>query len=205
MTPKTFAIVPAAGRSRRMGRNKLLLPVGSRTVIRALLDALEGLAERTFVLIREDDAELAEELSRTNAFVVTAASDPPEMRDSVERLLHEVRDTAAPVESDAWLLIPADHLVVNRETLLRLLREREEQPEAIHVPLHHGRRGHPTLFPWALAAEVFTLPEGRGVNDLLKRPAIAVSEHEVDDPAVLWDLDTPDDYERFVQSVGRLP
>lgn len=198
MTSRTYAIVPAAGRSRRMGRHKLLLPLGSRTVIRALLDALEGVVEQTFVLIRDDDAELANELAGTAAVVVTARNEPPEMRDSVERLLEEVHKTAGPAEADAWLLIPADHPVVNRETLMVLLRERESRPEAIHVPQYHDHRGHPTLFPWALAAEVPTLPPGKGINELLKRPAIAVCAHAVDDPAVLWDLDTPEDYEKLV-------
>jgi CTP:molybdopterin cytidylyltransferase MocA len=187
-----------------MGRPKLLLPVGSRTVIRALLDSLEGMADRIFILVRDDDEPLRRELSQSSAVVVSVPNDPPEMRDSVEHLLEEVRNVASPMEGDGWLLVPADHPVVNRETLMILLREREEQPEAIHVPKHHGRRGHPTLFPWPLAAEVFALPPGHGVNELLKRPAIAVCEHAVDDPAVLWDLDTPEDYDRLVKTVGRM-
>ena len=122
------------------------------------------------------------------------------MRKSVELLIEEVSRTAQPREEDAWLLIPADHPSLNRETVMSLLREREEQPEAIHVPAYHGNRGHPTLFPWSVAAEVAALPEGHGVNELLHRPALTVREHEFADPAVLWDLDTPGDYERLVQS-----
>ncbi|MBX3443193.1 MAG: nucleotidyltransferase family protein [Planctomyces sp.] len=203
MHARTFALVPAAGHSRRMGRQKLLLPAGEgRTVIRALLDSLHGVVAETWVLVRADDVELQRELQASDARVVAAEDNPPEMRDSVERLLREIERESAPTSEDAWLLIPADHPVLNRETLLALLREQESRPEAIHVPTHHGRRGHPTLFPWGLAAEVFTLPEGEGVNALLRRPAISLCEHAVDDPAVLWDLDTPEDYERLLQQAS---
>lgn len=200
MQSRIFAIIPAAGYSRRMGRHKLLLPLKETSVIRALVSALEGLVDATFIMIRQGDDELRHELAQTSATVIEAKADPPEMRDSVEKLLDEVQRREHPTPEDSWLLIPADHPVVNRETLLMLLRERSQRSEAIHVPVLHGRRGHPTLFPWGLAAEVVELPPGEGVNALLKRPAISVCEHPVDDPAILWDLDTPGDYERLKAS-----
>ena len=38
--PRVFAIVPAAGRSRRMGTPKQLLDVGGRTMLAAVLEPL---------------------------------------------------------------------------------------------------------------------------------------------------------------------
>jgi molybdenum cofactor cytidylyltransferase len=202
VTHRTFAIIPAAGQSERMGKNKLLLPVGPRTVIRTLLDALDGLVDRIFVLVREDDEQLRAELSQTAAVVFTADTPTADTRQSVERLLDDVRVMAHPEEADAWLLIPADHPGMSRETLMCLLRERIEQPEAIHIPTHEGRRGFPTLFPWSLAAEVAALPAGESPSELLNRPAISICEHAVDDPTILLDLDVPEDYERLVQSLA---
>lgn len=54
------AVVPAAGRSRRMGRPKLLLPFGEGTVLGATLAALAGGgARRIAVVARPDDPRLA--------------------------------------------------------------------------------------------------------------------------------------------------
>ena len=39
MSTRSFAVVPAAGRSRRMGRPKLLLPWGESTIIQQVLGA----------------------------------------------------------------------------------------------------------------------------------------------------------------------
>src|SRR5262245_30050661 len=52
---RVFAVVPAAGHSRRMGRPKLLLPLRGRTVVRCLIDTLftAGIRE-IFLLVRED-------------------------------------------------------------------------------------------------------------------------------------------------------
>src|SRR5207248_109959 len=39
-TPMTFALIPAGGKSTRMGRPKLALPLGGRTVLDAVVTAL---------------------------------------------------------------------------------------------------------------------------------------------------------------------
>ena len=54
-----FAVVPAAGESRRMGRAKLLLPVGEKTVIARLLDVLDREdVSACVVVIRPGDESL---------------------------------------------------------------------------------------------------------------------------------------------------
>ena len=65
----------------------------------------------------------------------------------------------------------------------------------ILVPTFQGRRGHPVLFSWSLVEEVFALGEQDGVNRLLQRHA--VRELAMIEPAVIEDLDTPDDYRRL--------
>ena len=51
--PRLFGVVPAAGHSRRMGRPKLLLPLGSSTVIARMLAVLNASAiTATIVVVR---------------------------------------------------------------------------------------------------------------------------------------------------------
>jgi molybdenum cofactor cytidylyltransferase len=58
---RSFAIVPAAGRSARMGAPKLLLPLGDRPVIDWVLAAwTASRVTRTVVVVRADDAPLLE-------------------------------------------------------------------------------------------------------------------------------------------------
>ncbi|HVJ66596.1 MAG TPA: nucleotidyltransferase family protein [Caulifigura sp.] len=196
------ALIPAAGRSRRMRTHKLLLPVGDRRVIDHLLDALGAVADDVFLLRRKDDLELRQALAtHPEVLVVEAESDPPEMRDSVQLLLDHVSRTCRPDDNDGWLLCPADHPVVARNILEMLIQAFQVRPGAMHLPTYKDRNGHPTLIPWSLARRVRELPAGEGLNSLKQLPGVEVVRHPVDDPSILWDLDTPEDYQRLLTTL----
>jgi molybdenum cofactor cytidylyltransferase len=198
-----FALVPAAGRSRRMGAPKLLLDLGGQTVIARVLAALSqaGLAERIVVLHPQDDA-LRHEVERQGGRALLPPSPPPEMRDSIavglRQMAREIAKRGDKTDLDSpWLLIPADHPVVLAETVTILLEAARRDPGRILVPTHDGRRGHPTLFCWKHALEIDQIPDGEGFNWILKRHSADVIEIAVASPSVLVDLDTPEDYERL--------
>ncbi len=191
-----------------MGSHKLLLPWNGSTVVECLLTLLldAGLTS-VAILIRGDDLALSHrlrEFRRTLSTdqsarlqVLSADVPPAEMRDSVKILLAHLQETESPAATDAWLLIPADSIAIQPETLQRLIAQWRKIPQGVLVPTTAGRRGHPSVFGWALAHEVEQIPTGRGINWLLSRPNITVRELAVDDAAVLSDLDTPEDYDSF--------
>lgn len=202
---RVFAVIPAAGHSRRMGRPKLLLPLAGQTVIARLVHALKsGGIDDVFVLAREADASLREELSRLPCITVTAAVDPEEMRHSVELLLQEIRQRCQPRDSDGWLLIPADHPFVEVDVLRRLTELECQHPEKVIIPTHDGQRGHPTLFPWSMATLVPEIPPGHGLNWLVRRESSRIVEVPCPEPSVLFDLDTPQDFVRATRLQGEI-
>lgn len=193
---KLFAIVPAAGMSRRMGRPKLLLPLGGRTVIARLLEALdrpEILA--TCVVVRPDDDALREAAEAAGATVVIPDAPPPDMRDSVLHALAAVEIRHAPCDSDGWLLAPADHPVLNASVLDNLIRRWLDADAPVMTPTYEGRRGHPTFFRWSVASEAFEIPDDRGLNELVHAHADDVLEAPVACASILTDLDTPEDFD----------
>ena len=71
---------------------------------------------------------------------------------------------------------------------------------AILVPTLAGKRGHPVLFPWTLAADVFSLPATEGLNVLRQRHASREVPCDSIEPAGVdsfCDIDTPEDYQRL--------
>lgn len=196
MGDRIFVVIPAAGHSRRMGRPKLLLPLGDKTVLERLLGALDlpGIAAR-LVVVRKDDDSLASLASAAGAKLVRPNVDPPEMRSSVEHALRALQRDFAPASDDGWMLVPADHPVLDRGVVERLLTAWRDSGAEILVPTCGGRRGHPTLFRWRLAKDVFALPADAGLNRLLRDRAADVREVPIDDPALLIDLDTPEEYD----------
>ena len=54
-----------------------------------------------------------------------------------------------------------------------------------------------------MARSLAEIPADQGLNWLLRQAGVEVREIAIDDPSVLFDLDTPEDYERLVRSVNR--
>lgn len=196
--PRLFAVIPAAGHSRRMGRPKLLLPLGGTTVIERVLTVLDhpAIAARC-VVVRAGDAPLAEAVRNAGGLVLHPPADPPDMRASVSFALEAIQQNFSPREDDGWLLVPADHPVLDRNLIGTLIATWERDRPRILVPRVGDRRGHPTLFRWSLAREVARIPNDLGLNWLLNKHAREVSELPVEGGAALTDLDTPEDYDRL--------
>ncbi|MEX0728861.1 MAG: nucleotidyltransferase family protein [Planctomycetaceae bacterium] len=192
---RLFAVIPAAGRSRRMGRPKLLLPVGLEPLISRVIETFQRpQIAATVVVVRQSDVDLQQELAKTSAHVVTPGVDPPHMRDSIELALAAIERTFQPAPADGWILCPADHPLLDGSILNRLMAAWRTCPTPIQVPVHKGRRGHPVFFRWSTVAALRALPADAGVNALLKQHPDEVTACNVEDEGVLFDLDTPEDY-----------
>jgi molybdenum cofactor cytidylyltransferase len=72
--------------------------------------------------------------------------------------------------------------------------------QALVVPSHAMRRGHPILLPRRLWPEVLALPAGATLRSVIQRHAAAIRYIAVDTASVLADLDTPEQYASAVSS-----
>ena len=53
------------------------------------------------------------------------------------------------------------------------------------------------LFRWQLYGEIRTLGADEGLNALVRPPSRKIEFVDLDDPGILVDLDTPEDYARW--------
>ncbi len=195
------AIVPAAGRSRRMGRPKLLLPTTGEgtTLIAHVVTALrQGGADRVVVVAPPEDSEegpaVASAAREAGAIVVAPRERPAEMRDSIEIGL---ATAARPTPPEHVLVAPGDIPGITAQIVAALVAESIRRPEKIVVPRCGERRGHPLVLPWSLAADVASLPKDQGFNALLARHQSLVVELAVADERVADDIDSPEDLRRW--------
>ncbi len=196
---ESFAVIPAAGRSRRMGRQKLLLEWRGTTILEQVISAWRASAVgHVVVVVRADDEQLKAVCRRVDVELVAAEVPPPQMKDSVSRAVAHIRERFAPREFDAWLLAPADLPSLSPQAIDLVLRAHRTDDPQILVAASSSGRGHPVLFPWSLAGEIDSLGDNEGVNALLARHPvreIAVGSH-----AEGADVDTPEDYRRLLQN-----
>jgi molybdenum cofactor cytidylyltransferase len=193
------ALVPAAGRSLRMERPKLTLPLGETTVIAHVVTALrQGGAESVLVIVPPPEARgaeaLAVEAQRAGATVVVAATRPADMRGSVELGLDHLSGARAPT---TVLIAPGDCVGASTALVAAIVERSRVEPRSIIVPTFQGRRGHPIALPWHLAEQIRQLPPGIGINALLALHASEVREVAVQESGAVADLNTPEDYRRW--------
>lgn len=193
---RAFAIVPAAGRSQRMGRPKLLAPWRGQPLIAATIRAWQTAAvEAVVVVVDAGDSDLIAATQQLGVELVLPAHRPAEMKDSVRIALEHVQTKLAPTAADVWLLAPADMPELSPAVARQLISAAAQHPGRIVVPVHDGRRGHPVLFPWTLAAEVATLAAHEGVSALVSRHEVVALECGA--ACLAADIDSPDDLARL--------
>lgn len=194
-----FAVVPAAGLGSRMGRPKLSLPLGGGTVLGRVVAALrEGGIDEVLTVVGPHDLGLAALAEAAGASVLRLPEATADMRATVEQGLRLLEERFHPRPDDAWLMAPADHPMLDAEAVRRLLAAHAARPShSIFVPVHEGRRGHPTLIAWRHVSGIRAHPAGKGINDYLRSQKEHILEVPAPGAAVLWDLDTPEDYERM--------
>jgi molybdenum cofactor cytidylyltransferase len=197
-----FAVLPACGRSTRMGRPKLSLPLGDRTVIEQVVLALRtGGVEHILVVVGPHVPELAPLATAAGADVLALPVPTPDMRATVAAGLLYLEERHRPLPTDWWLLAPADHASLSPTVIRQLRAAADLRTHPIIIPRYQGKRGHPTLIGWQYAAAVWAHLPGLGINSMLREHGFETLELDVSDPGILADLDTPDDYALLVDGV----
>jgi molybdenum cofactor cytidylyltransferase len=189
------ALIPAAGKSSRMGRPKLSLPLGKCTVIEHVVAAIrKARIDRILVVVGPGTPELTVLASSAGAQVLELDHATSDMRGTIEHGLNWIESSWQPTEHDDFLLVPADHPTLNVEVIRRLL---DMSTAPIRVPIANGKRGHPTLISWRHVPGIRSMPPGFGLNAYLRQHVDSVGEVPVAGETALFDLDTPEDYERM--------
>ncbi len=190
------ALIPAAGHSTRMGKPKLALPLGTRTVLERVIDALTSAGAKTLVVLGPHVSDLAKSAQDAGANVLQLSGPTADMRATIEAGLSYLHDQFHPNPTDIWLLVPADHPTLDPDLIRLLHNNLQAHPESsIAVPTFAGKRGHPALIRWSHWPAIRSFPRDRGLNAYLRQMARETIEIPVGSSDVLLDLDTPEDYE----------
>ena len=193
---RVFAIVPAAGRSRRMGSPKQLLDVGGRTMLDALLQPLLAADVAGVMLVTHQG--IAEQLTLPDDPRIHLAANEDEhseMIDSIRIGLRAWRQCERIDDRDGFLVCPADHPGIATEDFNSCAAGFRSAPDRIIIATRAGKRGHPIVFPAGLAAFVESSACDAGLNALPRQHANRIVHVECASAGVSRDIDTPQDYE----------
>jgi molybdenum cofactor cytidylyltransferase len=189
-----------------MGRPKLALPLGNRTVLERVIAALRAAkVDRIVVILGPHVAGLAESVRMAGASVALLSEATPDMRATVEAGLRHIEKTFQPNARDSWLLCPADHAMLDATIIRHLCDELDKRPDcSIALPVFEGKRGHPTIISWRHAERIRSFPKEIGMNLYLRQFASETLELTVSSADVLLDLNTPEDYDKLSRRFASL-
>jgi molybdenum cofactor cytidylyltransferase len=196
-SPKAAAIVLAAGASTRYGQPKQLLPVGSKTMLRHVVDVvLASPVDQTIVVLGHRAGEIGATLKDTPVEIVTNDEWEAGLSASVQAGLGAVRP-----DVQAALFILADQPAITPEIIAALLERYRETGAPIVVPTYRGKRGNPALFDRSLFAGLMKVRNDQGGRRLINMYGERTERVEVGSEAVLIDVDTEEDYKRFKENL----
>lgn len=176
-------VVLAAGLGGRMGGRKARILLGEVPLVAAHAMRLrEAGAREVVAVVRAED----EELLRGRARV--AISSEVDQAGSLARGLDRLASGG-----DLVIVTPVDVLPASVATI-RALARAIAGGAAAAVPTLGGKGGHPV----AVRASVLHAGRGRPLRDVLAELGAQCLRVEVDDAAVLTDLDAPEDVERVL-------
>lgn len=200
---RVAGIILAAGRARRMGRLKQLLPFQGRPMLSHVLDhgAAAGLSPLVLVLGCGRD-RIREAIPQPRAEVVLNRAWESGMASSIAAGLAHLKQIAAsgpdsgPGPEGALFLL-GDQPLVDTALIRSLLDRAARTPDRILVPTCRGKRGNPVYFPARFFGPLQQLSGNTGGRQIFTRFPEDVLEIPVDTPAVCRDIDTPEDYDRL--------
>jgi len=189
------AVMLAAGKSERMGQNKLLLSLNGKRLIDNILDALaEARLDEQVIVVGHRPEQVIEAVKpRMNGVEVAVNRDYEKgMTSSFQTGLKLLKHV------DAAFLVLGDQPIFDPKVLRSLIEQMEKRrgEALIASPIHKGKKGHPLLFHSRLFSEILGLKNSQTIRDV-------VHIHEdklvkIDAPKwTVMDIDTPEDYSRI--------
>lgn len=192
------AVVLAAGESKRMGRQKVLLPYRGITVIEHIVRQIsEAGIEETVVVVGHEREHIETCLQPYNVKMVVNSLYQNGMLSSVRAGLDAVSE-----DSRSVMVLLGDQPFVRAEILREVVNHAKGCDKGIVAPSFQGRAGHPALLSLGYRNEIMQCFDEVGLRGLYAAHPGDVEWVIVDDASVVEDMDTPEDYERVLRQVG---
>ena len=184
------AILLAAGESKRMGKPKLLLPLGSGTILGKTADnLLSSQVDEVIVVLGAEAQEMKKAIAGKPVKVVFNSNYRQGMSTSLIIGLKQVSARAQRV-----MVALCDQPLIEKKTYNRLIEESFNSGKGITVPTYQAKRGNPIIFSTSYKDELMGLEGDVGGREILSRHRDDVLEVAVDSESIIININTMDEY-----------
>jgi len=188
-------IILAAGLSRRMGKPKLLLPCRGKSLVRTVAENVLACGQGEVIVVagayRREIAEQLSDLQLVTIYNPLFASGQGTSLAAGAKAVNPSCRGVMVLMGDQPLIIPS---------LISSLAEFFMNAGCLIMrPTYRGCPGHPVFFHPCLLPELVNLSGDYGARQVLESHRRDLLFHPVDDCAVCFDVDTPEDYRKWLK------
>ena len=185
------AVIVAAGMSSRMGDFKPMMNIGSISIAQRIVATLHQAGVERIIVVTGYNAQQLERHLAGNGliFLRNEAYASTQMFDSAKIGLSYLRD-----KCDQILFTPVDIPLFTALTVTKLL----ESAAPLACPVCEGKTGHPLLISSSLLDTILSDRGENGLQGAISRCGVTMTQVPVEDPGVLHDADTPEDYQSLL-------
>lgn len=182
------AIVLAAGRATRFGRQKVLAELGGAPLVRHVVERLQETGVEEIIVVAGDEAdEMGRAIHGLRARLAVNPRPDEGLSESLRVGLH-----AAPAAAAAFLIALGDQPLIEPFVIELMIAAWRGGRGMIIAPEYDGQRGNPVLFDGSLRAELMLIEGDQGAKYLIESYASYVYRIPVDRP-MPQDVDTMQD------------
>jgi len=187
------AVLLGAGESKRMGRDKLSLPWGKKTVFEHCLDILlRSEVGEVIVVLSSRIKGMTPPMQERKVRVVSNPSYRKGMSTSIRRGVRAIHP-----DSKGILIALGDQPLLRTKTINALLHAFSKKRGEIILPAFQGVWGHPVIFHRRFEKELLRLKGDVGGRSIIERHLKQTRVVRVNSAGVIKDIDTWQDYNRM--------
>jgi molybdenum cofactor cytidylyltransferase len=185
-----WAIILAAGESKRMKVPKMLLTFHGKTMIEKVVENVAGSEVfRTLVVVGSFREEVSGAISSTGVSICYNENYRNGMLSSVKFGFKNL-----PALYGAVIVFPGDQPFIEPDVINSLIKAYRATGKGIIIPVYRKKRGHPILISSKYRDAVDSLDENEGLRSLSLMFKEDVFEVKTSSPGILKDFDTKQDY-----------
>ncbi len=186
-------IILAAGLSRRMGADKLMLTVGGIPVVERIIAAASKSRLGEIILVCSSESTAS--IGRRYGAKIVVNNSPKSGQSHSVRL--GVENSCK--SSDGLMFLAGDQPFINEDTINKLIESFMPGKCSAVVPLYNGKRGNPVIFASRLRDKLLSLTGDSGGRVLLKELEGSIVTVGFNDEKPGLDIDTREEYEEVIR------
>ncbi len=184
------AVIQASGMSKRMGTDKLRLPVKGMEMYKYIIKEVSKAKLDKVILVSKDEEILDYGKKHGFSTIINVDYKMGQSR-SIVLAMQEMKDF------DAIMFFVADQPFLKVETIEKLIEEFGKTAKSIVIPLYNGKRGSPVIFSSIYKEDLMALKGEERGRLIIEKHLSDVEFIDIEDGLQGIDIDNMEDYERY--------